>query len=208
MDDIVKQAIAKWPNVPHCYGWLALDARGGWRMRDERAQALGLPGDRIVHATLLGFINRNYTHDDHGRWYFQNGPQRVYVDLEAAPYIARTDPAQDFVLHTGEPMSTVDAAWLTEAGHMVLRSADRIAFVDDRDIAQCIAHLSIDGVAVSDEMLLAWLANTAADSRSLCVTLANRKLAVQRIARDEIAAHFGFVQRPQPDNASADLSDR
>ena len=29
MDDIVKQAMAKWPNVPHCYGWLALDARGG-----------------------------------------------------------------------------------------------------------------------------------------------------------------------------------
>ena len=28
MDDIVKQAMAKWPNVPHCYGWLALDARG------------------------------------------------------------------------------------------------------------------------------------------------------------------------------------
>ncbi|MEO6353290.1 MAG: DUF2946 family protein, partial [Burkholderiaceae bacterium] len=23
MDEIVKQAIAKWPDVPHCYGWLA-----------------------------------------------------------------------------------------------------------------------------------------------------------------------------------------
>ena len=30
MDDIVKQAMAKWPNVPHCYGWLGLDARGNW----------------------------------------------------------------------------------------------------------------------------------------------------------------------------------
>ena len=26
MDEIVKQAMAKWPNVPHCYGWLGLDA--------------------------------------------------------------------------------------------------------------------------------------------------------------------------------------
>ena len=26
MDDIVKQALAKWPNVPDCYGWLALDS--------------------------------------------------------------------------------------------------------------------------------------------------------------------------------------
>ena len=41
MDDIVKQAMAKWPNVPHCYGWLALDARGDWRMRDERPSAHG-----------------------------------------------------------------------------------------------------------------------------------------------------------------------
>ena len=39
MDDIVKQALAKWPNVPHCYGWLGLDARGNWYMRDDRTQA-------------------------------------------------------------------------------------------------------------------------------------------------------------------------
>ena len=41
MDDIVRQAMAKWPNVPHCYGWLGLDARGGWYMRDDRVQASG-----------------------------------------------------------------------------------------------------------------------------------------------------------------------
>ena len=29
MDDIVKAALKKWPNVPACYDWLALDARGG-----------------------------------------------------------------------------------------------------------------------------------------------------------------------------------
>ena len=27
MDEIVKQALAKWPNVPHCTGWLLLDRR-------------------------------------------------------------------------------------------------------------------------------------------------------------------------------------
>jgi hypothetical protein len=27
--------------VPHCHGWLALDARGQWYMRDERMQAAG-----------------------------------------------------------------------------------------------------------------------------------------------------------------------
>ena len=34
MDEIVKKAMAKWPNVPACSGWLGLDARGQWYMRD------------------------------------------------------------------------------------------------------------------------------------------------------------------------------
>ncbi len=89
MDEIVRQAMAKWPNVPHCYGWLALDRRGQWRMRDEAAQAAGAAGDPIRHAALLAFIARNYASDDAGRWYFQNGPQRVYVALAYAPFVVR-----------------------------------------------------------------------------------------------------------------------
>ncbi|VVE88707.1 DUF2946 family protein [Pandoraea bronchicola] len=89
MDEIVRQAMAKWPNVPHCYGWLSLDRRGQWRMRDEAAQAAGTSGDPIRHAALLAFIARNYASDDAGRWYFQNGPQRVYVSLAYAPFVVR-----------------------------------------------------------------------------------------------------------------------
>ncbi|MEN9984471.1 MAG: hypothetical protein RI918_2440 [Pseudomonadota bacterium] len=64
MDDIVKQAMAKWPNVPHCYGWLGLDARGNWYMRDDRVQAQGTftqaKGSMLKHEKLIDFINRNY----------------------------------------------------------------------------------------------------------------------------------------------------
>ena len=81
MDEIVKAALKKWPNVPHCYGWLALDARGDWYMRDERIQHAGpfprVKGSRIQHEKLREFIERNYLHDDAGCWFFQNGPQRV-----------------------------------------------------------------------------------------------------------------------------------
>ena len=101
MDDIVKQAMAKWPNVPDCYGWLALDARGAWRMRDERAQHLNLPGDKVQQAALLAFINRNYGADERGCWFFQNGPQRVFVNLEATPFIARTDPVNGLTVQAG-----------------------------------------------------------------------------------------------------------
>ncbi|XOT98625.1 DUF2946 family protein, partial [Alcaligenes pakistanensis] len=33
------------------------------------------------------FFNRNYQADEKGRWFIQNGPQRVYVRLDAAPLI-------------------------------------------------------------------------------------------------------------------------
>lgn len=95
MDEIVMAALKKWPNVPACYGWLALDARGEWFMRDDRVQAAGafpsVKGSRIVHEKLRDFIERNYTVDETGRWFFQNGPQRVYVELEAAPFVWRLD---------------------------------------------------------------------------------------------------------------------
>lgn len=198
MDEIVKQAMAKWPKVPHCYGWLALDARGNWRMRDERAQALNLRGDRIAHAALIGFINRNYLHDDQGRWYFQNGPQRVYVNLEATPYIAHTDPAQGWVLHTGEPLTTIDAAWMTESGQLILKAGEKIALVDDRDMAQCASQLRRNHATIDDEQLLRWLEN-AADTNQLGLLHHGKSVPVLKISASELENNFGYVISPQPD---------
>lgn len=92
MDEQVLRSLIKWPHVPHCYGWLALDRRGQWRMRDEFAQANQLAGSVIQHAALNEFISRNYACDSLGRYFFQNGPQRVFVTLDATPWIARIIP--------------------------------------------------------------------------------------------------------------------
>ena len=201
MDDIVKQAMAKWPNVPHCYGWLALDARGGWRMRDEAAQQAGSAGDRIANEALLGFINRNYTRDDDGRWYFQNGPQRVYVDLEATPYIARTDPAQGFLLQTGEPLAQIERAYMTERGQLILEGGGRLAQVDDRDLAQCTAAMAIDGAPASDERLMAWLGESSPGP--LTMRPAGREVSVARMASAALAQRFDFVQQPRGESKPA-----
>lgn len=195
MDEIVRQAMAKWPNVPHCYGWLALDARGGWRMRDEAAQQAGRAGDRIANEALLNFINRNYGHDGDGRWYFQNGPQRVYVDLEATPYVARTDPAQGFLLQTGEALTQIDQVCMTERGQLILQAGDKVALLDDRDLAQCSAALSIAGASASDEALLDWLSQ--ATPAPMTMRHGGRELPVQRIASAELAQRFGFVPQPR-----------
>lgn len=200
MDDIVKQAIAKWPDVPHCYGWLALDARGAWRMRDESAQQQDLPGERIVHPALLGFIRRNYAADECGRWFFQNGPQRVYVNLELTPYIVRSDPLHGFITQTDQPMDSIDAVWLTECARLILRSNNKIAALDDRDLAQAIEQLRIDNLVVSDTALLAWIDHqSGTPSQQLHLLHNGLQLPVQRIAQAALAQHFGFVCMPQPD---------
>ncbi|AEK63617.1 DUF2946 family protein [Collimonas fungivorans] len=194
MDQIVAQAMQKWPNVPHCYGWLALDARGAWRMRDEQAQRHKLPGDKIMHTALVGFINRNYGADENGCWYFQNGPQRVYVDLELTPYIAHTDPMQGFVLQTGAAMATVESVMMTEQGQLLLIAPGQLAAVDDRDLAQCLADLRMDGNTISDEALLDWI---AAPQQTLTWQKSGTTLPVTHIATKNIATHFGFTQHPR-----------
>ncbi len=93
MDEQVLRSLIKWPNVPHCFGWLALDRRGQWRMRDEFAQANQLAGNVIQHTTLNEFISRNYACDSLGRYFFQNGPQRVFITLDATPFIVRIIPS-------------------------------------------------------------------------------------------------------------------
>jgi len=140
MDEIVKAALKKWPNVPHCWGWLALDARGDWYMRDDRVQAAGpfpkVKGSRILHDKLREFIHRNYLEDESGDWFFQNGPQRVYVELEAAPWVWRLVPgeaAPAITSHTGRE-ARFESAWLDEHGRLFLATDIGLGLVHTLDM--------------------------------------------------------------------------
>jgi hypothetical protein len=179
MDDIVMAAMLKWPAVPHCHGWLALDARGNWFMRDDRAQAAGpfpqVKGSRVEHAKLLDFIQRNYAADDQGAWYFQNGPQRVYVDLEAAPRVWRLQAAAGGAAapctvqaHTGESVTQVKSSWLDDGGRLFL----------DTDLGYGIVHTLDTGVAADAVDSGLWHPQTLPFS--------------------QMPARFGYVLRPGP----------
>lgn len=139
MDDIVRQAMAKWPNVPHCYGWLGLDERGNWYMRDDRVQATGpfaqAKGSLLRHEKLVDFIQRNYDSDAQGQWYFQNGPQRVYVELQATPWIWRVQPDGSVASHTGRP-ARVAASLVDESGRLYLATDLGLGLVHTQDMVQ------------------------------------------------------------------------
>ncbi|SAK43172.1 hypothetical protein AWB82_00526 [Caballeronia glebae] len=191
MDEIVKQALAKWPNVPHCTGWLLLDRRGQWRMRDDAAQAAGEPGTPIRHEALLGFINRNYESDADGQWFFQNGPQRVYVELLYTPWIVRlhaTDGALRLTDQAGAPFEPAQV-WIDDEGGILFSDAAtpaRVAALHDHDLELFADHASLD--EAGKHGTFHW--RDAAD------------LTAQPIARADVAARFGFVASPA-DRAAA-----
>jgi len=122
VDAAVLRAMAKWPGVPEVYGWLALDRRGNWL----------LGGERIGNRALREFIGRNYAPDPRGRWYFQNGPQRVFVKLAYTPLVAHHE-GDALLDHCGRPFP-VRAALLDDEGSVLLVGPQGVALLDDRDL--------------------------------------------------------------------------
>jgi hypothetical protein len=191
MDDIVKQALAKWPNVPHCTGWLLLDRRGQWRMRDDAAQAAGELGTPIRHEALLGFINRNYESDADGQWFFQNGPQRVYVELAYTPWILRLQAADGALRLTDQAAAAFEPAhaWIDDEGAILFSddaSPARVAALHDHDLELFANHASLDDAGRSG--VFHWR-----DGVDLQVT---------PIERAQVADRFGFVASPAARAAS------
>lgn len=151
MDEIVKQAMVKWPNVPHCFGWLGLDERGHWFLRDDAAQAQGsfqshvpgAKGSKLQHDKLIEFIHRNYASDHNGAWFFQNGPQRVYVELAASPWVWRL--SSDFKL-TGQTGQETHAqiCFTDETGRVYFQTPLGFGLLHTLDVAQAAEGLAQD----------------------------------------------------------------
>ncbi|WP_186215442.1 DUF2946 family protein [Burkholderia gladioli] len=186
MDEIVRQALAKWPNVPHCTGWLLLDRRGDWRMRDEATQAAGTPGTAIRHAALIAFIARNYERDEAGQWFFQNGPQRVYVELAYTPWIVRLSTDEHGVPNltdqTGQAFEPA-GAWLDDQGGVLFSDAStppRVAALHDHDLGLFADHATLDEQGTGGRFH--WRPGV--------------DLALAPIGRDEVPARFAFVASP------------
>ena len=122
MDEIVLRSMAKWPNVPDVYGWLSLDRRGNWLIK----------GERIGNAAFREFIGRNYQPDARGCWYFQNGPQRVFVALAYTPLVVHHE-GDALVDHCGRPFDPIEA-FVDDEGSVVFSGSPGPALLDDRDL--------------------------------------------------------------------------
>ncbi|MEW6690257.1 MAG: DUF2946 family protein [Pseudomonadota bacterium] len=128
MDEIVLRSMAKWPDVPDVYGWLALDRRGNWLIRNEK----------IGNLALREFISRNYQPDARGCWYFQNGPQRVFVKLAYTPLVVH-HAGEALVDQCGRPFQAT-GMFLDDEGSVLFSGTPGAALLDDRDLERYVEH--------------------------------------------------------------------
>ena len=191
------RALARWPNVPAVYGWLSLNARGQWLIK----------GETIGNPLAVGFINRNYLSDESGRWYFQNGPQRVFVQLYATPWIYRLGLEGAHVhTHTEQAVREIVACYMDDAGAVLLESSEGIGYVDDRDLEL----LSRDfygrlGERLSHEVLAQRIdALMSGQSAELSVRFGEQQLPISYLAKASLAKRFAFVVNPQAEDEQAD----
>jgi len=198
VDPIVIQAMAKWPDVPNVYGWLRLDRRGNWLIK----------GDRIVNTGVTGFIGRNYAEDEQGRWFFQNGPQRVFVTLEYTPLVVNTagDAAAALETHTGQPIAKISGAWIDETGSLLLRCAAGVGVVNDRDLARASALFTdLHGKPLSDALLArAFDTESHRHATGVYVDYAGSRVPIGRIQAGEVPQKFGFDPAPRPAEGEPD----
>jgi len=194
MDEIVLRGMAKWPNVPSVYGWLSLDRRGNWLIK----------GERIANPLVPEFIGRNYARDERGCWYFQNGPQRVFVDLDCAPFVFRISSPDGAPLaletHNGRAVALVSGAWMDEHGALLLATDVGPGCLSDRDLDRLLAHLVDANGNVLPEAALDALMEEASLGGAVPLWLRFRdsNVKIEPILSREAGARLGYVVRPEP----------
>jgi len=195
MDEIVLRALRRWPDVPSVYGWLSLDRRGRWSIK----------GERVSNVALIDFIGRNYGCDAKGRWFFQNGPQRVFVSLAYAPYVYRTCRGQDgqlgLIAHTGAVAQAPRAAWVDDAGGGLLIETELgVGVIHDQDLPEVLGSLSAPtGEPLDDDMIEQLLTfPRRLEAAAALLKLGGAALRLSTIRSADIPRRFGFDPDPRP----------
>jgi hypothetical protein len=192
MDDIVLRGMVKWPDVPAVYGWLALNRRGQWLIK----------GDPIGNPAVSSINGRNYERDGAGRWFFQNGPQRVFVSLDYTPLVYRAFAPEGSGLcleaHTGARATSLSGAWVDEDGILLVETEHGVGLIHDHDLQNMTqAFADSDGNAIDEDALVAMMERLQrGDEAPLWLRYEAALVKVEGLRSSEAPRVFGFEASP------------
>jgi hypothetical protein len=189
MDEIVLRSMLKWPDVPAVYGWLSLDRRGSWMIKTVAGRF-----EHIANTAVREFIGRNYTADAEGRWYFQNGPQRVFVALDYTPWVYRLDDAGEGILaHTRAVPRSLETVFLDDAGALLFKTELGIGVLLDRDLPTVLERMRDSRGTDAERLIESILQGAEAQ-----VMLQGKNVPIASVRSADVPRRFGFVARPAP----------
>ena len=201
MDQAVLDAIERWPNVPAVFGWLSISRRGQWRLHPGGTASAGGFGESIQNQQILSFMDRNYTCDEEGRWFFQNGPQRVFVRLDSAPLIVSlTGQPARLRTHNQLEVERIDGWLIDHDGNLFLQCEHGPACINDLDldlIASALATESGQDVMSWWEDLRDSRAQTMVHFKEHSLFTSRSPVTLRLLDQHESAASaMGFVANP------------
>lgn len=210
LDEHVQRAMQKWPNVPALAGWLKLDTQGRWVLIDPNH----IHAEHVItHNKTCAFIGQNYLSDSGGRFFFQNGPQRVYVNLELTPWVYRLYAVSsgDWLLatHTGLVVQP-SGVYCDEQGRVyfdsslglgLLHRADVSIFAEKLQDNTSTPVLNVSWVlAIESETTLPLLKQGNLKSpMNLAANRMSLSLPMLSILSDNLSSQFNFIPRPKVD---------
>ena len=187
MDDWVVKAMQRWPNVPALFGWLGLDRRGRWLIK----------GEPITHPRIVATFNRNYGVEEHGRWYFQNGPQRGYIELAYAPFVLRRH-GDGFITHTDLNVERPSQLVLDEDGTLSISTEHGLGEIAGADLDWVLERLRLDERPIDEDALQALLDLPSGSETNAIVAIGRVDVHVVRMDAVDLPDAFGFVRAPEP----------
>lgn len=203
MDQSVLDAIERWPNVPAVYGWLSLSRRGQWRLHPSGTASDGGFGESIQNQQILSFMDRNYASDNMGQWFFQNGPQRVFVRLDAAPLIVSvTGQPSQLMTHNGLPVQNIHRWIIDASGNLFLSCEHGAGCILDQDLELVMGALQTDD---GTPLLEWWDQNAETVASTIVIFNDSASFSVAGRATLELlgpgqsaSQALGFVTNPTP----------
>ncbi|MBB6095253.1 hypothetical protein HNQ60_004143 [Povalibacter uvarum] len=181
------RAMERWPNVPALFGWLGLDRRGRWLIR----------GEVITRPQIIDTINGNYEADAHGRWFFQNGPQRGFVSVETAPLVLSVNDGV-LLTHTQRVVRAPAQVLIDEDGGVAIATEHGAGSLLDTDLDWALANMTDAGRPLDEYALTKALETPSGSMTALEISIGDRQLRVMRMDREALPGHLGFVRDPAP----------